>query len=93
MSDYITRSDAYTVLSDYYHHRTEAQHEALRDALSRVPTIDVAPVVHGRWKDAIQSCHDSPHVRCSVCGEYYWYYFKKFNHCPNCGCAMDLEAL
>lgn len=49
---------------------------------------DVRPVVRGRWKDAMQSCHDSPHVKCSVCGEYYWRYFNKFNFCPNCGADM-----
>ena len=49
---------------------------------------DVRPVVRGKWKDAMQSCNDSPHVKCSVCGEYYWRYFKKFNFCPNCGTDM-----
>ena len=53
-----------------------------------IPAADVRPVVRGRWKDAMQSVHDSPHVKCSVCGEYYWRYFKKFNYCPNCGADM-----
>lgn len=43
----IDSEDAFTVLTAYYHHRTEIQHEALKDALGRVPTID--PVEHGGW--------------------------------------------
>lgn len=53
-----------------------------------IPAADVRPVVRGEWKDAMQSCNDSPHVKCSVCGEYYWRYFNKFNFCPNCGADM-----
>ena len=33
----ISMEAAYNVLTEYYHHSTKAQHEALRDALSRVP--------------------------------------------------------
>lgn len=33
--------EAYKVLTDYYHQKTEIQHSALRDALERVPTVDV----------------------------------------------------
>lgn len=47
--EYIEREAAYNALTDYYHHRTDTQHEALREALSRVPAADVAPVV--RCKD------------------------------------------
>ena len=36
----IDRQAAYEALTDYYHHRTEAQHKALRDALSRVPDAE-----------------------------------------------------
>ena len=38
MADLIDRQTAYDTLSAYYHHRTPTQHEALRDALSRVPS-------------------------------------------------------
>ena len=62
------------------------------EALMDIPAADVRPVVRGKWKDAMQSCHDSPHVKCSVCGEYYWQYFNKFNFCPNCGADMREES-
>ena len=37
------------VLADYYHHSTDTQHTALREALGRVETVDAVPVV--RCKD------------------------------------------
>ena len=40
---------AYKILTDYYHHRTETQHDALIEALSKVPTVDAKLVV--RCKD------------------------------------------
>ena len=45
----------YKVLTDYYHHRTETQHESLKEALSKVPTVDVElvqPIEEFEW------CHD-----------------------------------
>ena len=49
MNDLVSKQAAYDTLTEYYHQRTETQHEALREALSRVPTIDAVPVV--RCKD------------------------------------------
>ena len=40
MSDLIDRETAYKVLTEYYHHRTDTQHQALREALSRVPSAE-----------------------------------------------------
>lgn len=51
----IDADEAYKVLTNYYHQRTEIQHEALKEALSKVPTIDAVEVVrckdckHGQW--------------------------------------------
>lgn len=39
----IDAADAFTVLTEYYHHRTEEMHNALREALDRVPTVDAVP--------------------------------------------------
>ena len=41
MSDLIRREDAYEVLTEYYHHHTDVQHDALREALSRVPSAEL----------------------------------------------------
>lgn len=45
----IDADEAYKVLTDYYHHKTDTQHKALKEALLKVPTIDAKPVV--RCKD------------------------------------------
>ena len=36
----ISKEQAYEVLSEYYHHKTEIQHKALREALDRVPSAE-----------------------------------------------------
>lgn len=41
----IDADEVYKVLTDYYHHRTEIQHKALKEAIERVPTVDAVPVV------------------------------------------------
>lgn len=40
----IDEQTAYDVLTDYYHHTTDTQHAALREALGRVETVDAVPV-------------------------------------------------
>lgn len=49
MGKLIDIDEAYKVLTDYYHHRTEIQHKALKEAMERVPTVDAVEVV--RCKD------------------------------------------
>lgn len=51
MSDLISRQAAYEVLSEYYHHKTETQHKALREALEKVPSAqtDVPDIKVGKW--------------------------------------------
>ena len=39
---------AYAVLTDYYHHSTDTQHAALKEALGRVESVDAVPVVRCR---------------------------------------------
>ena len=49
MGKWINTDAAYAVLTDYYHHSTETQYAALREALGRVESVDAVPVV--RCKD------------------------------------------
>ena len=51
MGRMIDTDAAYAVLTDYYHHSTDTQHAALKEALEMVPTVDAVPVRHGRWKE------------------------------------------
>ena len=71
--------------------------EHYRDSVFRIiseaPTLDVAPVVHGRW--TIESDDfDCEFVRCSVCGEEFFDGDNDTvdmlpNYCPYCGAKMD----
>jgi len=45
----IDADEVYKVLTDYYNHKTEIQHKALKEALSKVPPVDAVEVV--RCKD------------------------------------------
>ena len=48
-----------------------------------IPSADVAPVRHGRWKMCGKNLGE-----CSECGEIV---SVRSNYCPNCGCKMELE--
>ena len=82
MIDLIDRQTAYDVLTEFYHHTTDVQHNALREALNKVPSAE--RVAH--WEKG----------RCSRCHAHapFWmmastYYLS--NYCPNCGARMDGE--
>ena len=60
--------------------------------LREAPTIDVAPMRHGRW---VSVPHKLARV-CSVCNRDEPYKFADINadvydYCPNCGAKMDGE--
>ena len=58
----IDADEAYKVLTDYYHHRTEIQHEALKEAIGKVPTIDVVEVVaKNETTTEVVRCKDCKH--------------------------------
>ena len=57
--------------------------------IADAPTVDVAPVRHGRW----ETNSDRPDTLiCSVCkcGFDMWKH-DPHNFCPNCGAKMDKE--
>ena len=48
------------------------------------PTVDAAPVVHGRW------IHKGAwHIECSECQYILAHIGEAKNYCPNCGAKMD----
>ena len=81
----IDAEEAYKVLTDYYHHKTEIQHDALKEAIERVPTED--PVKHGHWIAHGKSIIGIPVERCSECAEWSCGFNQKY--CPKCGAKMD----
>lgn len=54
--DLISREKAYKVLTEYYHHKTEMQHKALREALNMVPSadIDLSDYSDRLWRNAYE---------------------------------------
>ena len=56
--------------------------------INEMPTVDTAPVRHGRWIDHQYKEYPIGRYECSACGAKHdmeWYY------CPNCGAKMDAE--
>ena len=57
--------------------------------IADAPTIEVAPVKHGRWIKIFED-EDSIQARCSACGMvYYLGKGRDPNYCGNCGAKMD----
>lgn len=55
------------------------------------PTVDVAPVVHGRWVYSEKYGNLITH-KCNLCGQTMTIGLESDlkNFCPNCGAKMDL---
>lgn len=87
MSRLIDAEETYRVLTDYYHHRTDGQHEALREALERVPSAQHT----GHWEAKDDEVF-APEYYCNQCGNraevdlYGEWILSDF--CPKCGADM-----
>lgn len=57
-----------------------------------IPTIDAAPVKHGKWFDAMVG--ELPVQVCDQCNTFFPLAYTGGGHhyCPNCGAKMDLEG-
>jgi len=87
MGRLIDSQTAYDVLTDYYHHSTDAQHAALREALGQVESVDAVPVVHGHWIYHPEWVADGEcGYECSECGRGV---DLDYAYCPHCGARMD----
>ena len=90
MAEYIDREKV-TELIDYYeeeYFEAEAYFGLLKEDFLKLPSADVAPVVHGKWGDSIAKYGILRH-KCSVCNKYS---HMAYNYCPNCGAKMDGET-
>ena len=68
--------------------------DTILDLVDSVPTVDVVPVVHGRWDDSGRYTFPSGNaaVRCTNCGcalTESEYRLNNWNYCPVCGAKMD----
>jgi hypothetical protein len=55
MNGTITRQAAYDTLTEYYHHKMDVQHAALREALKRVPDAELDQDLHSACAEYLQS--------------------------------------
>lgn len=88
MAEYIKREDALEITK-----RTSGDYATAFAEIRKIPTADVAPVVHGEWVhphwENNNYCYD-----CSVCGneamhgEYKWKDKKIYPICPWCAAKM-----
>ena len=85
MSDLIDRQEAYEVLTEYYHHSTESQHSALREALEHVPSAEPEQNT-GEW---IPAKYENICI-CSECGKKIVIIGQIFQYCPHCGARMSV---
>ena len=67
------------------------------DELEKIPTVDAAPVVHGRWikMTGMMPPEYHGHYECSECQWHMkglrnsWTREEELPYCPNCGAKMD----
>ena len=87
MAEYIRREDAYSTLTDYYHHSTKIQHMALKEALGRVPSADVVERKTGKWINYLEDGF----VECPFCGAATNCdgEISELHYCFNCGAKLE----
>lgn len=94
MDDLISRAAAIEAV--YY----KPSYKMAIEALKEVPSVDAAPVVHGRWikMTGMMPPEYHGHYCCSECGWHMkglrnsWTREEELSYCPNCGAIMDGEA-
>lgn len=69
--------------------------DTILDLVDSVPTVDAAPVVHGRWEYNPPTINAYGQLRCSICN---WWTLdpsvdRSYSYCPNCGAKMDGGAV
>lgn len=91
MSEYIKREQALKLLESAQAWNWSM--DTLYDEMKDLPSADVAPVVHGKWKFEPETINTYSVLKCSKCG---WWTLDlsvdgSYHHCPNCGAKLDLE--
>lgn len=91
MTEYIERESAIRVVNGQS--SLTMTRSSLIDSISKLPSADVAPVVHGRWiHSRYDDCSEQFElVKCSQCNHEAYamaLYVRGGNYCPNCGAKM-----
>ena len=101
MDEYIKRSDVLSLKHRLHNHSKDTielypVYVISPDAVEKIPSADVQPVVHGEWVDGgvdgVGACGiEYRYNKCSVCG-YEYSFPMKYNFCPNCGADMRKDG-
>ena len=75
--------------------------EQVQLLIDKQPTLDVVPVVHGRWvkMTGMMPPEYHGHYECSECQWHMkglrnsWTREEELSYCPNCGAKMDREVM
>lgn len=73
----------------------------LLEVVNQRPTLDIMPVVHGRWvkMTGMMPPEYHGHYECSECQWHMkglrnsWTREEELSYCPNCGAKMDGEVM
>lgn len=87
MVEYINKDRAYQTLADEPFFDNADRDEIVLPVLAAIPTVDVVPVVHGRWINLKGGLWDV--CQCSVCNSWCPTTGISPNYCPVCGAKMD----
>ena len=87
-------ADVCEILADMYpaDGETVISYKEIDRAYTKVqclPTVDAAPVKHGRWLSDEEDIALGMEAHCSEC--CCSVVNKRYHYCPNCGAKMDLE--
>ena len=92
MAEYIRRDYAIDAVLDVYYDTPDIDlsSEKFEAAVRKIPSADVAPVVHGRWEwlgpnRLVADCMCGTCSACKVRSKY----IVNTMLCPNCGAKMD----
>lgn len=93
--EYIKRENAIAIIRSGICTDTEADTSYVVGLIKDIPSADVAPVRHGRWKPFDRTWGRSVFA-CTVCGDAMDVPTEMgepiFGYCPNCGARMDEEV-
>ena len=85
MTDYIKREDARGKLCSMCRWEGTVNCGECEHPIDDIPAADVAPVVHGRWREM-----DKGNYVCSFCNAFITINYG-YKYCPNCGADMREE--
>lgn len=81
MSEYVDKTELLTTIGE----KNGRIPLWLDEILMECKTVEVAPVVHGKWDDSF----DGITPVCSVCKRTHHSVIRTPDYCPNCGAKMD----